>query len=175
MESRTTADWNDRYLVGIQLIDDQHRELLRLIDNFYLGCSKDDETAKTTFKLTVHGLISYIKYHFATEEQLLERIKYPDISAHKRQHAEFTRDILERIDNFERGKTFSPRCFIRYVRDWILTHMALIDKKYATYIHFVNGQVNVPGRSVYEVPALRETYPAARPEYDESPSEMFFG
>jgi hemerythrin len=175
MEKNNMVEWDERYSVGIQNIDDQHQELLRLINNFYLGCMEDDESAQISFKLTVHGLLNYITYHFDAEEQLLGRIKYPDIIAHSRQHAEFIRDILERVERFERGGAFSLKDFARYIRDWMLTHIALIDKKYATYIHFVNSQVN--SRLMRETQAAVRLVKSAKSEGSkfEGPSELFLG
>jgi hemerythrin len=172
MENKNLVKWDDRYSVGIQLIDDQHKELLRLINTFYSGCMDADENIKFNFTSAAHGLTNYINYHFAAEEQFLERIKYPDIIAHSRQHKEFIRDILEKIEKYERGKIFLLKNFARYIRDWLLTHMALIDKKYATYIHFVNNHVN--GRLVYEIPAIRNLE-AFRLEPEDVPSEIFLG
>jgi hemerythrin len=174
MEKNGIVEWDDRYAVGIQLIDDQHRELLRLINNFYLGCAHGDENEKNHFQRSAHGLISYIKYHFATEEQFLERIKYPDNAAHKRQHDEFIREVFERAENFDRGRA-SPKVFIRYVRDWMLTHITLVDKKYATYISFINGQICVPGRESPEVPVARRPGHLFFVGPKEAPSELFFG
>jgi hemerythrin len=173
MEKCGIVEWDNRFLVGIQLIDDQHKELLRLINNFYLGCLTEDESARTHFKLTIHVLVNYIKYHFASEEQLLERIRYPDIGAHKRRHGEFVREIFERLEHFERNRNFSIKNFIRYLRDWLIAHMTLIDKKYATYIHFING--HTAGRDIREVPVERRKLPRLRLEPAEVPSEIFFG
>jgi hemerythrin len=175
MEKSSIIEWDDRYLVGIQLIDDQHKELLRLINNFYLGCLEEDENAKTYFKLTVHGLINYIQYHFSAEEQILERIKYPDRAAHKRQHDEFVRDILEKAGNFERGRAVSLKGFIRYVKDWMVTHITLIDKKYATYIHFINSQKNTAGRWPCDTQAFHKTVPAFFSGPEDIPTEIFLG
>jgi hemerythrin len=140
MEKNGTVDWDSRYTVGIQLLDDQHKELLKLINTCYLGCLSEDEAVKKHLMVNIHGLINYIRYHFSTEEQLLERIKYPDGAAHKRQHNEFIQEIVERLKDIERDQIISTKAFVRYIRDWMVTHITLIDKKYATYIHFINGQ-----------------------------------
>jgi hemerythrin-like metal-binding protein len=171
MEHNAIAEWDERYSVGIQSIDDQHQELLRLINNFCFACTVYDEGAKPNFTLMIHGLVNYIKYHFDAEEQLLERIKYPDIAAHRRQHTEFMRDILERVENFQRGGAFPLKNFAHYIRDWMITHFTLIDKKYATYIHFVNSQVN--SRLAGETPVLPKLGIFAAEA--EAPSEMFLG
>jgi hemerythrin-like metal-binding protein len=172
MENNGIVEWDERYSVGIKTIDDQHRELFRLINNFYLACFHDDENAETNFKMLFHGLINYIKYHFTAEEQLLERIKYPDITAHRRQHREFTRDIIETAESFERGTAFSLKNFARYIRDWMLIHVTLIDKKYTSYIHFVNSQG--AGRRVHETLAAG-TYGKWSAAPEEVPSEIFLG
>jgi hemerythrin len=173
MEKSNKIEWDDRYAVGIQIIDEQHKELLTMINNFYPGCLKEDEKEQIHFKLAIYRFINYTKYHFATEEQFLERLKYPDIIAHKRQHDEFVRVILEKADKFEQGQSFSFKNFIRYIRDWMVTHITLIDKKYATYIHFINGQVNAPDRGL--LPFTRKTGQFLFPESTEIPSEIFFG
>ncbi|MDR1238491.1 MAG: bacteriohemerythrin [Treponema sp.] len=177
MEKNNIVEWDNRYTVGIQLIDDQHKELLRLINCFYLGCINGEENTKSQLRLSAHGLVGYIKYHFATEEQFLERIKYPDRAAHKRQHDEFIRETLERAEHFDRSRAASPKNFVRYIRNWILAHITLIDKKYATYIYFINGQINAAGRELYEVPAMWRAGPQAfiGSKGIETPSEIFLG
>lgn len=175
MEKQGIVEWDDRYTVGIQHIDDQHRVLLRLINNLYVDCSHEDSEATSHFKLAVYGLINYIKYHFSGEERILKRMKYPDYAAHKRQHDEFVREILERVENSERRRAFSPKNLIRYIRDWMVTHITLIDKKYATYIHFINGQINSAGKGFYSVSAMRMPQLEFVSGSEEIPSELFFG
>jgi hemerythrin len=175
MEKSSIVEWNDRYAVGIQQIDDQHRVLLRLINNLYRDCSREEPESKKCFDMAIYGLINYIKYHFSGEEHILEQIKYPDYAAHKRQHDEFIRDILERVENSEQRRTGSPKNCVRYIRDWMLTHITLIDKKYATYIQFINGQINNAGRGFFSVPAMRMPQPEFLSGPGEIPSELFFG
>ncbi|MDR1279097.1 MAG: bacteriohemerythrin [Treponema sp.] len=173
MEKSNAVEWDDRYTVGVQMIDEQHKELFSMINNFYPGCLKEGEKANIHFKLMVYGFINYIKYHFDTEEQFLERLKYPDSMAHKRQHDEFIRVILEKMEKVELGQPVSFKNFTRYIRDWLVTHITLIDKKYATYIHFINGQIKTADKSL--PPVVHKIGPLHFSESAEIPSEMFFG
>jgi hemerythrin-like metal-binding protein len=175
MEKQGIVEWNDRYAVGIQHIDDQHRVLLRLINNLYRDYSGEDAGTNPRFNLAVYGLINYIKYHFAGEEHILVRMKYPDYAAHKGQHDEFVRELLERMDNLGRRRAASPKNLIRYIRDWMVTHITLIDKKYATYVQFINGQINSAGRGFYSVPPMRMPQPGFSSGSAEIPTELFFG
>jgi hemerythrin len=133
--------WDDkRYAIGIPLIDDQHRELIRLTNELYAGCLLGDETAKATFMKAVKGTVDYVKYHFSAEEKLLENVKYPALADHKRLHEAFIKQILEDVDSFKTGKKFVPNEFVRFLKDWILSHIGVEDKKYAAYIFNLKKQ-----------------------------------
>jgi hemerythrin len=128
------VEWDDRYLVGIKVIDDQHKELIELTNTLYKGCLRGDEAAKAYFKEAIHSAVDYVKFHFAAEEKILEQVQYPELPEHKKHHESFVKKVIEDVKSFEGGKTFVPNEFVRYLKDWILTHIALMDKEYAVYI-----------------------------------------
>jgi hemerythrin len=153
MDAGQFMEWNDHYLVGIELIDEQHRELLSQINNLYLSCQKKEKEAQTLFKKNIHLLLRYITYHFSTEEKMLKHIKYPDLAAHSQQHAALIKVIAESIERIEREEAsafFSgnkPLEFVTYLRDTLINHVAITDKKYVSYIHFVNRGVETYARA----------------------------
>ncbi|MDR0525304.1 MAG: bacteriohemerythrin [Spirochaetaceae bacterium] len=126
--------WEDRYALGIPAVDEQHQELLNLTNELYEACRLGDEAAGKLFKDTIRRTVDYVKKHFSAEEQILERIAYPELASHKLEHEAFVKKVLEEVKNFEGGKTFVPNQFVRFLRDWILAHIAVSDKKYAEYI-----------------------------------------
>ncbi|AEF84340.1 hemerythrin family protein [Treponema primitia ZAS-2] len=140
MESEDLVKWEDRYSVGIQLMDDQHKELIRLTNELYKSCLASDEAARAYFTTTIKATVDYVKYHFAAEEKLLENIKYPDIGNHKKWHESFVKQVLEDAQNFEDGKKFVPNTFVRFLKDWILSHIAVEDQNYALYIQNLKKQ-----------------------------------
>jgi hemerythrin len=135
MSDDILIEWDDRYSMNIQFIDDQHKELLNLTNALYKGCLAGDETARTYFMETIRGAVDYVKYHFSTEEKMLETINYPEFAHHKREHETFVKRILEDVEKFQDGKKFVPNDFVRYLKDWVLTHIAIEDKKYSEYIY----------------------------------------
>ncbi|MDR2102840.1 MAG: bacteriohemerythrin [Treponema sp.] len=134
------VEWDDRYAIGIPLIDEQHKKLVDMTNDLYKGCLKGDAEARDYFMKAVHGTVDYVKYHFAAEEKILENIKYPDIVEHKREHEGFVKKLFEDVKSFEEGKKFVPNLFVRYLKDWILAHIAVEDKKYAEYIFSLKKQ-----------------------------------
>jgi hemerythrin len=134
MNQDTLVEWDDRYSVGIPLIDDQHKELVRLTNALYKGCLAGEESARAYFMATVKGTVDYVKYHFGVEEKLLQNVDYPELAEHKREHEAFVKHILDEVQSFTAGKKFVPNVFVRYLRDWILSHIAVADKRYAAFI-----------------------------------------
>jgi hemerythrin len=50
--------------------------------------------------------------------------------------------VLQDVRDFENGKKFVPNLFVRYLKDWILAHIAVEDKKYAEHILALKRQKN---------------------------------
>jgi hemerythrin len=128
------VEWDDKYSVGIPLIDDQHKELIRLTNELYQGCLGGDEAAQDLFFNAILGAMDYVKYHFSAEEKILENVRYPKLAEHKKQHEDFVRQMVDDVKSFQGGKKFVPNNFVRFLKDWTLSHIAIADAQYATYI-----------------------------------------
>jgi len=126
--------WDEKYATGIQLIDSQHKELFSLTNELFHACLGEDDTLKEVFKETMERMVDYVRFHFGAEQELLQRLKYPDYHEHKKQHDILIRDILEAVNGYKKGEKFVPNQFVRTMRDWILSHIALTDKQYVLYI-----------------------------------------
>jgi hemerythrin-like metal-binding protein len=126
--------WEEKYATGITLFDNQHKELFSLNNELFRAFRNRDETLKNKCTETMSRMVEYVRFHFSAELELLHRIKYPQYQDHKKQHDELIRDILEAVKEFNEGKKFVPNQFVRTLRDWILSHIALADKLYAAYI-----------------------------------------
>jgi hemerythrin len=128
------VEWDNQYTTGIQLLDDQHKELIRFTDELFNNCNAGDIRANESFKKTAHAAVEYVKKHFSAEEKIFENIKYPLAAEHKKQHEIFVKRVLEDVLKFEEGKNFVPLAFARFLREWILVHIAVHDRQYADFI-----------------------------------------
>ena len=127
-------DWEERYSLGIPHIDNQHMQLLDIVNDLHKACCVSDSQAMEQFRTALRDTAAYVKTHFSSEEQIMEKFAYPEISEHKKIHAEFAQEILGIAVSFEEGKKLVPNNFVRFLKDYILSHVAITDAKLAVYI-----------------------------------------
>jgi hemerythrin len=126
--------WSNTFSFGIKLIDDQHKELVDLVNEMFLHATGNDEQEHEYFSKVIQTAIHYIKVHFATEEKIMLAIQYPDYAEHKRCHDCFILDVLVNVRNFETEKHYSLYSFTKFLKDWVLSHIGIMDKQYHVYI-----------------------------------------
>jgi len=126
--------WEARFALGIPLVDDQHKQLLQLANTLHDTCRQGKEFVPEGFRKAASAAVDYVKVHFSTEEKIMERVNYPGMAEHKAEHKEFVSKVLIEIRNFEEGVSFVPNRFVVFLRDWTLSHIAIMDKKMSIYV-----------------------------------------
>ena len=142
------VSWSSAFSVGIKIIDDQHRELLNLVNDMFNHISEDKTLEQAYIGKIVQQAVQFVKTHFKTEEAIMVHINFPGYAEHKRAHDAFVQIVVENVKNFENGQTFVLADFTRYLKEWILTHIAIMDKQYFTYLkrtasHKPDGELNL--------------------------------
>ncbi|MDR1107237.1 MAG: bacteriohemerythrin [Treponema sp.] len=133
MPKSELVKWSATYSVGIKLIDDQHKGLLNLVNDLFNHVSSDEATERAYFQKVIQTAVNYVKVHFATEEKIMLATKFPGYAEHKKAHDTFVLTVVDNIRDFEAGKKFTLAGFTRFLKDWVLTHIAIMDKQYFTY------------------------------------------
>jgi len=138
-------EWQDKLSVGISELDNQHKELLRIYNNLHESLMNDtvEETFNTKLN-TLKGLCSYVGYHFSTEEAFLNKIGYPERTAHCRYHQEFTDKIQAFRTDLEQQKIVLGTSLIKVLHNWIVEHITGEDKKYADYHRQIGSKAPLP-------------------------------
>lgn len=131
-------DWSDLLSVGIDAMDEEHKELFKRINallSALLGKSKDYDIGELV------GFINeYIDYHFRDEEKMLDSVNYPELSQHKKLHAIYE-EYFDNIEKELKAGRFDSTLLIEIqekVVNWLLDHIAKVDKKYGVYIANLN-------------------------------------
>ncbi|MDH4128347.1 MAG: hemerythrin family protein [Spirochaetota bacterium] len=134
----TTADellykWEENYNLNIKSIDDQHKELLELINTLYNNTIKD-YNADSYVLLDL--ILDWCIPHFRDEEKILEESEFPLYEEHKKSHRDFEGQI--RIIYNEINKGFESRVllvrFLKLLINWFINHVMTEDKKYAEFL-----------------------------------------
>ncbi|MFC1477651.1 bacteriohemerythrin [candidate division KSB1 bacterium] len=79
--------WNDELLTGIHWIDNQHKNLVNRIRSLFEALEKGAGRAEATRLIAF--LESYTDSHFRQEEQLMQKLRYPEYAFHKEAHGKF--------------------------------------------------------------------------------------
>ncbi|WFS61065.1 bacteriohemerythrin [Pseudodesulfovibrio thermohalotolerans] len=124
--------WDDSIATGIDLIDDQHKELVKLINR--LNSAMLQGKGKAVIGETLEELRRYTTFHFNQEETLFEKYGYSETDEHKSVHRELLGQVSEFIDKFESGQTAMSRDLFYFLKDWLVNHIQGVDKRYVPHI-----------------------------------------
>ena len=124
------ALWTDTMRIGIERIDEQHRQLLDTINDLHeaVGAGKGREVRDALFQ----ELGEYVGTHFGTEEELMRRHGYPDLDSHKRAHDGFTAKVRAFRQKAAEGDVSDE--VLSFLKDWLVNHDILIDRKLGAYL-----------------------------------------
>ncbi|MCL2441519.1 MAG: bacteriohemerythrin [Treponema sp.] len=126
-------DWSNTFMCGIKLIDDQHKGLVDLVNDMFNHVTEDEEQERKYLNKVLDEAVSYIKIHFATEEKIMDATKYKGYIEHKNEHKKFILTVLEHVEKFNSGTRIPIMSFSKFLKDWVLSHIAVVDKQYFVY------------------------------------------
>lgn len=126
------ATWHERYATGIPMIDDQHKELFRAINELHDGFQEGRPIE--AIRPLMNFLLTYTISHFRTEESFMEEQGYPDLQRHQDEHAHLIRKVQDLKRQIEGQAPPSHGEVAKFVGDWLKHHVSEVDMGYAAYI-----------------------------------------
>lgn len=121
--------WKNTFAVGIEEIDEEHQQLFECLDAIMLSLNTPASKAQAAEAL--ERLDLYTRTHFRVEECLMRLFDYPDIDAHKREHAAFIDKLAElrsRIVDEDVSKAIAA-----FLTNWLVEHIKRADTAYVAY------------------------------------------
>ena len=130
-------EWSDNFSVGKQEIDDQHKELIRILNDIDSTIRKE-EFSYLNLANIVSELEKYVKYHFDYEENLMYKRAYPGIAEHTSAHNAF-RDKLQNtyVLDIQKPVQFYYN-MSDYLVKWLTEHIMQIDKRLGEFLSIKN-------------------------------------
>lgn len=119
---------------GNNTIDSQHRQLIQAINDLLAACASGKGRAE--LEKTTKFLFDYTSKHFADEEQLQQKSRYPDYIQHKRYHEAFKATVSSLSKKLsEQGPTITLVGEVNSaIAGWLLNHIKREDTKVAAHI-----------------------------------------
>lgn len=119
-------EWTADLELGIPLIDEQHKELVRLINIL--------DAAPHAADSVVDELLDYVSYHFSEEEGLMARAGYVGLSEHAKTHEAFIAklcefDVAARSENPGAGRDLHY-----FLVSWLMHHIMHTDTLYVSAV-----------------------------------------
>ncbi|WP_300366538.1 bacteriohemerythrin [Brachyspira sp.] len=130
-------EWEERFKTGYKRIDNQHKELVNIINDLYeTGIERDldNEEVKKSFNEIIKRTIDYATYHFAYEEKIMNAINYSISKEHISKHRAFSLKVANEVNRYEKTDNLVIKDFITFLKEWLLNHIMLDDKKFVTEI-----------------------------------------
>ncbi len=126
------AVWNSRYDTGIKIIDEQHQELFRLVEQLrhLVQAGAQREVVEALLK----ALVASTEQHFETEESHMARYGYPDLTQHVAEHTSMLTSLHELRDRFQESHQTMALMVPTFMEGWLRHHISDGDFGFVTFL-----------------------------------------
>ncbi len=134
-------EWNDRFAVGVDEIDNQHKELFKRVNSLMdaMTQKKGKDEIAGLFKF----LENYVIAHFGVEERCMSQYNYPNAAAHKVQHSDFIKAFNELKKRYDEVGATSDVVVMTNSKlgGWLRNHIPVTDKALGTFIQSLKAEI----------------------------------
>jgi hemerythrin len=126
--------WTDEYATGIPQIDEQHKMLFKMADDY--RAALDEGEGERTYDLLLDFLERYTSAHFSFEERCMEEYRCPVAEKNKEAHAHFMvtlRDFKSRF-SANRYRASDATALVETVEQWLAGHITRTDSVLRQYV-----------------------------------------
>ncbi|HEY5762093.1 MAG TPA: bacteriohemerythrin [Rhodocyclaceae bacterium] len=125
--------WTDKFAVNQSLIDDQHRYLFQLINDFHDAYMQ--RQTRQDVLILLNRLIDYAQRHFEDEERIMAEKAYPQLEAHQALHVKLFEEIFALNEKLADRALNPTRDTIAFLKNWLTDHIMLHDLKFAEHLN----------------------------------------
>jgi len=126
--------WHPSLEIGIQVIDEQHRHFVGLVNQLLEGMEQG--RGSEAVRPLAAALAQYANAHFTTEEAAMATHGYPEAKAHRAQHDDYRARVAALAEANRQGQTGSE-LVIRYghlLQQWLRDHIASEDRQFGIFL-----------------------------------------
>jgi len=120
--------WSSELELGIEKFDDQHKELVKLINRLY-DAMKDNRGDDVLLNI-LDELVNYTVYHFDSEEEMFAKFGYENQAEHIKIHTNLKNTAVELKQKILNGEAVIGFNVISFLENWVKNHILVEDRKY---------------------------------------------
>ncbi len=141
--------WDENFVTGIDEVDTQHMELVRIINRIGDALSNAVAPGPESLADLIDELAAYTRFHFAAEESMMaaQGIDRRHLQLQSREHESFVDEIV-RISQTEMSAGLSSR-LLNFLIHWLAYHILGSDQSMARQLRLI-GQGMSPEQALAE-------------------------
>ncbi|HVI50213.1 MAG TPA: bacteriohemerythrin [Candidatus Sulfotelmatobacter sp.] len=131
-----TIVWRDQMSVGIKAIDDDHQQLISLINQFAEATSASptlNGKHESVIRSILGRLQSYTQEHFQREERIQALAGYEGLKENRQHHLALSKSLQGMIERFSAGeaaeKPLTAQELSKFLNSWLVDHIIKVDLK----------------------------------------------
>lgn len=124
-------DWTDDMSVGIKQFNDDHKDLIKFLNDLHAGLISKVGISQMSYILD--GLIDYTVKHFKNEERYMVKYSYPQYEKHRAEHEGLLRKVEEFKGRLESGETSFSVELMGFLKKWLVEHIQGSDMEYKEF------------------------------------------
>lgn len=131
--------WNECFVTGVTMVDEQHHELVNIMNRFGEILMQANESTQVELERVFGELADYSKYHFQEEETMMRAIGLDSrhVQHHCDEHAKFLQDVTRmHAATGLAGREGASR-LLTYLTNWLAYHILGTDQTMALLISAV--------------------------------------
>ena len=124
-------EWSDENNCNVKVIDDQHKELVELLNELYQHLG---DSYNWRVESLVKRLIEHLREHFDTEEDLMKSNQYQSYISHKLEHDRHFKKVLDYQTALKEENEVISLEFLNSMKTWFYNHLDFNDRKLGKYL-----------------------------------------
>jgi len=121
--------WTDALATGSKFIDQDHHELVRLVNAVLEPIA--EQRGNPALTLALGELLDYTREHFAREEAEMQRIAFADVAAHMAAHTQLLGQLDEVRQRLEAQGQVQEMDLYHFLTWWVKDHIRDVDMVFA--------------------------------------------
>ncbi|WP_320006331.1 bacteriohemerythrin [Maridesulfovibrio sp.] len=122
--------WKDSYSLGNELIDEQHKSLIVMLNDLAEAGSDNVDGESSSY---IIRMVNYAREHFCAEEKIMKEKNYPNLDKHISEHTEFIEKVVE-FQKAADNDRVPLQELLEFLNNWLVGHILTSDQKFVDYI-----------------------------------------